>query len=62
MMTTMRPLQILAGQNVRGRSTYAGKRTEEGFRIFTEEELKLNQGGGMYPTMAFTCRHTALSF
>ena len=27
--------------------TNAGKRTEEGFRVFTEDELKLNKGGGM---------------
>ncbi|WFD25460.1 hypothetical protein MNAN1_000420 [Malassezia nana] len=30
------------------------KRTEEGFRIFTEEELRLNEGGGT-PLCPFDC-------
>lgn len=34
--------------HVRTYWTDAGKRTEEGYRIFTEDELKLNSGGGTY--------------
>lgn len=40
--------------------TDAGKRTEEGYRVFTEDELKLNSGGGTY--MIYLPRYTTLSF
>lgn len=35
------------------------KRTEEGYRVFTEDELKLNSGGGT--CILYLSRHTLVS-
>lgn len=42
-------------------SPFPGGRTEEGFLIFSEEELKLNGGGGT-PLCPFDCDCCELKF